>query len=111
MSEQTHGRPRRQGATLEYYRGTLARLYLRPMRRLFPCVSVLCALGWSGAAGAQAIETVGERAMGMGGAFVAMADDSSATWWNPGGLAAGPFVDIAAGWSRTEFRHDGEPVG
>jgi hypothetical protein len=66
-------------------------------------------LAWCGAAGAQTIETVGERAMGMGGAFVAVADDSSATWWNPAGLAAGPFLDAAAGWSRTEFRQDGEP--
>jgi hypothetical protein len=31
----------------------------------------------------------------MGGAFVAVADDSSATWWNPAGLAAGPFLDVA----------------
>jgi hypothetical protein len=31
----------------------------------------------------------------MGGAFVAVASDSSATWWNPSGLAAGPFFDMA----------------
>jgi hypothetical protein len=31
----------------------------------------------------------------MGGAFVAVADDSSATWWNPAGLAAGAFLDVA----------------
>jgi hypothetical protein len=31
----------------------------------------------------------------MGGAFVAVASDSSATWWNPAGLAAGPFFDMA----------------
>ena len=42
----------------------------------------------------QVIESTGERALGMGGAFVAVADDSSATWWNPGALAAGPFVDV-----------------
>jgi hypothetical protein len=45
----------------------------------------------------QIVETVGSRALGMGGAFVAVASDSSATWWNPAGLAAGPFVDIAWG--------------
>jgi hypothetical protein len=33
----------------------------------------------------------------MGGAFVAVADDSSAGWWNPAGLAAGPFLDAAIG--------------
>ena len=83
------------------------------MRRLFRCVSVLwlCALGLPASASAQPIETVGERAMGMGGAFVAVADDSSATWWNPAALAAGPFVDVAVGWSKSEFRQDGERRG
>jgi long-chain fatty acid transport protein len=46
---------------------------------------------------AQIVETVGSRALGMGGAFGAVASDSSATWWNPAGLAAGPFVDVAWG--------------
>lgn len=44
---------------------------------------------------AQNTESVGVRAAGMGGAFVAVASDSSATWWNPAGIAAGPFVDVA----------------
>jgi hypothetical protein len=48
---------------------------------------------------AQIVETAGGRAPGMGGAFVAVADDSSATWWNPAGLAAGPFLDL--GVTRT----------
>jgi hypothetical protein len=46
---------------------------------------------------AQTVETVGSRALGMGGAFVAVADDSSATWWNPAGLAAGALVDLSIG--------------
>ena len=45
----------------------------------------------------QSFEAVGERALGMGGAFVAVADDSSATWWNPAGLATGPFLDASLG--------------
>ena len=35
---------------------------------------------------AQVFETVGVRALGMGGAFVAVADDATANYWNPAGL-------------------------
>ena len=35
------------------------------------------------------IESVGSRAQGMAGAFVGVADDPSATFWNPAGLATG----------------------
>jgi hypothetical protein len=41
---------------------------------------------------AQPVETVGTRALGMGGAFVAVADDPSATIWNPAGLSIGDFA-------------------
>jgi hypothetical protein len=51
---------------------------------------------------AQIAESVGSRALGMGGAFVAVASDSSATWWNPAGLAAGPFLDLAIGRAVTD---------
>lgn len=61
------------------------------------------------AARAQAIESAGSRALGMGGAFVAVANDSSATWWNPAGLAAGPFLDIAVTRTDTES-DDGLPA-
>src|SRR5204863_7335769 len=37
-------------------------------------------------ASAQIYEAIGTRAQGMGGAFVAVADDATATWWNPAGL-------------------------
>jgi hypothetical protein len=56
-----------------------------------------------GLAFAQFIEVVGERALGMGGAFVAVANDSSATWWNPAGPAAGPFFDLTSGWAATDI--------
>lgn len=51
---------------------------------------------------AQVVETAGSRALGMGGAFVAVASDSSTTWWNPAGVAAGPYVDLALGRSLVE---------
>jgi hypothetical protein len=55
-------------------------------------------------AAAQSTESVGSRALGMGGAFVAVASDSSATWWNPAGLAAGPFLDLSLARAVTESR-------
>jgi hypothetical protein len=42
----------------------------------------------------------------MGGAFVAVASDSSATWWNPAGLAAGPYVDVALARALLEVSPD-----
>ena len=51
-------------------------------------VSVLCAFLACAPvpAFAQSIESVGIRAQGVAGAFVAVADDATATWWNPAGL-------------------------
>jgi len=47
----------------------------------------------TGAAGAQTTDVIGVRAQGLAGAFTAVADDASAGWWNPAGLAGGPFVN------------------
>lgn len=46
------------------------------------------------AAQAEAQSTVGVRANGMGGAFVGVADDATAVYWNPAGLATGAVVSI-----------------
>jgi len=43
---------------------------------------------------AQGVGEVGTRAAGMGGAFVAVADDASAVYWNPAGLAFGSYVTL-----------------
>ncbi len=48
----------------------------------------------SGSARAQTYEIVGIRALGMGGAFVAVADDATAVYWNPAGLANSAIVDV-----------------
>ena len=69
------------------------------MRVRLGVVFVLLALT-PGAARAQVYESVGIRAQGMGGAFVAVADDATATWWNPAGLASGPLFDALLEYSR-----------
>jgi hypothetical protein len=56
-------------------------------------VSVLFFVSVSSVASAQTTDVIGIRAQGMGGAFTAVADDATAWWWNPGGLAAGPFLN------------------
>src|SRR5689334_8845429 len=55
--------------------------------------ALLFALGSCGTASAQLYESVGIRAQGMAGAFVAVADDATATWWNPAGVASGPYFN------------------
>ena len=59
------------------------------------------------AASGQALETVGNRAAGMAGAFVAVASDSSAVWWNPAALPTGPLADMSVGFGDAR---NGEPV-
>lgn len=56
-------------------------------------VSFVVTLLASASAHAQIYESVGTRAQGMGGAFVAVADDATASWWNPAGLASGAYFN------------------
>ncbi len=55
-------------------------------------------------ASAQPFETIGVRALGMGGAFVAVADDVSAIWWNPAGLATGGLFSMAVDYESFDER-------
>ena len=48
------------------------------------------------AAGAGGVEVLGVRAQGMAGAFVAVADDATAVYWNPAGLATGDLFAMSA---------------
>jgi hypothetical protein len=51
--------------------------------------------GGAGAQGASGgVEVLGVRAQGMAGAFVAVADDATAVYWNPAGLGTGDFVSV-----------------
>lgn len=71
-----------------------------------------------GLAAAQGVEAVGMRALGMGGAFVAVADDASATYWNPAGLVTGAVFSAVAEGGRGKLENAplplagaGTPVG
>ena len=56
-----------------------------------------------------AFEVVGARALGMGGAFVAVADDPTAVVWNPAGLLGGPPAGLQIGWDAFHFRDQQAP--
>jgi len=53
---------------------------------------------------------VGVRAAGMGDAFTAVADDATATYWNPAGLASGAWFGLAVDANVLD-RHAGEFIG
>lgn len=53
-------------------------------------------------AAGQTFDTVGTRAAGMGGAFVAVADDASAAYWNPAGFASGSYFSLVLDRSAAE---------
>jgi hypothetical protein len=58
-------------------------------------------LAVSSQASAQTFESVGVRAQGLGGAFVAVADDATASWWNPAGLATGAYLSAVIEHGQT----------
>jgi len=59
----------------------------------------------------QTFEVVGSRALGMGGAFVAVADDPSAVFWNPAGLASGQPAGATIEWVHFRFGdHGAAPI-
>lgn len=69
------------------------------MKRLIACALTL-ALGhsaWAVGGGGFANQIVGTRALGMGNAFVAVADDPSAVFFNPAGLLALEGTNVSLG--------------
>src|SRR5215813_12617638 len=62
--------------------------------RVFRIAAILIVITIHGHALAVEFVTVGPRAMGMGGAGVAVTTDALATYWNPAGLAMTQTVDI-----------------
>lgn len=70
--------------------------------------AILLILSASTTARAQMFEAVGTRAQGMGGAFVAVVDDASATWWNPAGIGGGTFLSAIV--ERGQTREPADPT-
>ncbi len=62
--------------------------------------AVLLGLTPAAARAQQIFETVGCRALGMAGAFVGVADDPSAVYWNPAGLASGGIAGATVEWAN-----------
>jgi hypothetical protein len=69
-------------------------------------ISFLMAALAASPAGAQPADVVGARAQGMGGAFTAVADDATASWWNPAGLAGGAYFNALIEWGQHQDPSD-----
>jgi hypothetical protein len=61
------------------------------------------------AAEAQGFDPINTRAAGMGGAFVAIVDDASAVYWNPGALASGAFFSLLVDRTSSKATGDDPP--
>ncbi len=55
---------------------------------------------------ANVVEGSGARALGMGGAFLARADDATAASWNPAGLSYLRLPELSAVWADAHFNSD-----
>lgn len=84
---------------------------VRPRVGLWALLLVAVAGSSSPASGQLVFEVVGERALGMAGAFVAVADDATAVHWNPAGLVGGPAVGMTVGWHQFQFGNQEAPPG
>ena len=69
------------------------------MNKMLVPLAVVAACLAPGRAAGQTFETLGVRAAGMAGAFVGVADDATAVYWNPAGLASGALFSLALDWN------------
>ena len=72
----------------------------------FAAAVLAVGLALASPAEAQWFEALGTRALGLGGAFVAVADDGTAVYWNPAGVALGPFFSLVVDTGRAETGPD-----
>jgi long-chain fatty acid transport protein len=84
------------------------------MKRGFVCVGVIILFifiptSFSFAGGGFALPGVGSKALSMGGAFRGLADDWSAAFWNPGGLAYLPNTEFSMNGYVLNFRPEYTP--
>ncbi|MCD6098271.1 type IX secretion system membrane protein PorP/SprF [bacterium] len=77
------------------------------MKRMAILVSVLMIL----ATRVSSQEFVGARPIGLGGAYVGLADDANATVWNPGGVAFLPQREATGMYSRLYWGIDDDNIG
>ena len=68
--------------------------------RIIAAFALLLALTVPVSVHAQTFGAIGTRAEGMAGAFVAVADDASAVYWNPAGIATGATFDLQVSTGR-----------
>jgi hypothetical protein len=77
------------------------------VRGLCAVASLLLA---SDAAAQEGFTGVGIRAQGMAGAFVAVADDPTAAFWNPAGFATGGLYGLTVEWTRLQSGNHKAPA-
>src|SRR5687768_4666028 len=70
------------------------RVAYTPRMRIIAVFSLVFVLTSTHSVHAQTFGGVGSRAEGMAGAFVAVADDATAVYWNPAGIATGSIVSV-----------------
>jgi hypothetical protein len=86
---------------------------LTAMKKILAILLWQTAVGFGGAqvVSAQSFAAVGTRAAGMGGAFVGVADDATAIYWNPAGLATGSYFSLVLDGGTGEAVPDGSVRG
>jgi long-chain fatty acid transport protein len=81
---------------------------LRSLSRLVVILTIACLAGGSAYGAGFSIFEQGAKASGMAGAFVATADDPSAIFYNPAGIAQQRELDVLAGATFINFSNEFE---